>query len=473
MNKPILNTANIASWSAGRLVGENVEITSAVIDSRAATKGQLFVALVGEQTDGHSFAQQALDNGASALLVDRELALEVAQVVVDNVESALAEIAKNWLAACREYSGTTVLALTGSCGKTMCKEMLNAVMSQSGSVVATRGNLNNHLGVPLTVLRLTLQHRFLVLEMGASAIGEIAFLSDIGKPDVALVTNAGNAHLAGFGSEQGIANAKGEIYSSLTERGAAIINAESPWAAQWRETAAHTRQYSFALAGAADFTAVPGSISQALGADRCTTRFTMRTPVGEVEIVMPVAGVHNVANALAVAAAAMAAGADLENIRVGLAQNVAVTGRLTVQKIIDGPLRGLHVVDDAYNANPASVMAAIDWLSEVSDHNVLVLGEMAELGPTAHQLHFDIGHYAAEKGIGVLWTLGDEGAAEIAKGYGLGANHRGQFDQLITDLVPALEGADVVLVKGSLSKGTRRVVEALMGIEGTKGIKGI
>lgn len=348
--------------------------------------------------------------------------------------------------------------------------MLSAVMSQTGSVVATRGNLNNHLGVPLTILRFTPQHRFLVLEMGANAIGEIAFLAEIGKPDVALITNAGNAHLGGFGSEQGIANAKGEIYSSLSAQGAAVINAESPWASQWRETAAHTHQYSFGLTGAADFTVVPGSISQALGADRCTTRFTMRTPIGEVDIVMPVAGVHNVANALAVSAAAMAAGADLDDIRAGLAQNVGVTGRMTIQKITDGRLRGLHVVDDAYNANPGSVMAAIDWLAEVSDHNVLVLGEMAELGPTAKQLHFDIGRYAAEQGINVLWTLGDEDAAEMAKGYGPDANHRNQFDQLITDLVPALEGADVVLVKGSLSKGTRRVVEALMGIEGIKGI---
>lgn len=470
MSAPILNAANIAEWSAGRLVGENVEITSAVIDSRAATEGQLFVALKGENTDGHNFAEQALSNGASALLVDHELPLQIPQIVVDNVETALAEIAKQWLATCRAFSGATVLALTGSCGKTMSKEMLNAVMSQSGSVVATRGNLNNHLGVPLTVLRLTPEHRFIVLEMGANAIGEIAFLADIGKPDVALITNAGNAHLGGFGSEQGIANAKGEIYSSLSNQGAAIINAESPWASQWRETAAHTRQYQFALNEAADFSVVPGSISQALGADRCTTRFTMRTPMGEVDVVMPVAGIHNVANALAVSAAAMAAGADLEDIRAGLAQNVAVTGRMTIQKIIDGRLRGLHVVDDAYNANPASVMAAIDWLSEVSDHNVLVLGEMAELGPTAKQLHFDIGRYAAEKGINVLWTLGDDDALEMAKGYGPGANHRNQFDQLITDLVPALEGVDVVLVKGSLSKGTRRVVEALMGIEGIRGI---
>lgn len=466
MSVPLLNTANIASWSAGRLVGENVAITSAVIDSRAASKGQLFVALKGENTDGHNFAEQALNNGASALLVERALPLAIPQVVVANVETALAEIAKQWLAACREFSGATVLALTGSCGKTMSKEMLNAVMSQSGSVIATRGNLNNHLGVPLTILRFTPQHRFLVLEMGANAMGEIAFLADIGKPDVALITNAGNAHLGGFGSEQGIADAKGEIYSSLSEKGAAIINAESPWAGQWRETAAHTHQYSFALNGKADFSVEPGSISQALGADRCTTRFTMRTPIGEVDVVMPLAGVHNIANALAVSAAAMAAGADLDDIRAGLAQNVAVTGRMTIQKITEGRLRGLHVVDDAYNANPASVMAAIDWLSEVSDHNVLVLGEMAELGPTAAQLHFDIGRYAADKGINVLWTLGDEDAAEMAKGYGPDANHRNQFDLLIADLVPALEGADVVLVKGSLSKGTRKVVGALMGIEG-------
>ena len=284
--------------------------------------------------------------------------------------------------------------------------------------------------------------------------------------DVALITNAGNAHLGGFGSEQGIANAKGEIYASLTEKGAAIINAESPWADQWKETASHTHQYTFAVHGAADFSVTPGSITQTLGADRCTTRFTMRTPIGEADVVMPVAGVHNVANALAVAAAAMAAGADLDDICAGLAQNVGVTGRMTIQKVTDGRLRGLHVVDDAYNANPGSVKAAIDWLADVSDHNVLVLGEMAELGPTSNSLHFDIGRYAAEKGVNVLWTLGDDDAAEMAKGYGPDANYRNQFDQLIADLVPELEEADVVLVKGSLSKGTRRVVEALMGIEG-------
>lgn len=466
MSAPTLNTKNIAHWSSGRLVGKNVEVSSAVIDSRAVSEGQLFVALKGENADGHHFADKAVANGASALLVERQMPLNVPQVIVNNVETALAEIAKQWLAACRQSCDATVLALTGSCGKTMSKEMLNAVLSQFGSVVATQGNLNNHLGVPLTILRFTPSHRFLVLEMGANAIGEIAFLADVGKPDIALITNAGNAHLGGFGSEQGIANAKGEIYSRLTEHDTAIINADSPWASQWRETAAVAQQYSFSLTAAADFSVAPGSINQSLADGQCTTRFTMRTPKGEADIVMPVAGVHNVANALAVAAAANAAGAGLKDIQAGLAQQMTVTGRLTIEKINDGRLCGLQVVDDAYNANPGSVMAAIDWLAELSERTVLVLGEMAELGPTSPQLHFDIGRYATQKGIHALWVLGDEDASEMAKGYGPNAHYRNQFDQLIADLVPALEKADVVLVKGSLSKGTRRVVEALMEIKG-------
>ena len=371
----MMRLSEIATLFNAPMRGADVVFTSVGIDSRTIQPGQLFVAIAGENFDGHDFVQQALQQGAVAALVEKPSPAQPS-VQVANTRLALGQMAQHWLS----HFQVPIVALTGSNGKTTVKEMLAAILvahtGDTEQVLATQGNLNNDLGMPLTALRLRNQHRFAVLEMGMNHPGEIHYMSDLAKPDVALVNNVGSAHIGLLGSLQAIANAKGEIFDGLKQAGKAVINADDAFAQQWlKQTQSHT-QITFALHQPADVTADyelhnTGSLMQ------------LFTPVGQIEFSIQVPGLHNVANALAAASLALALDIPLSAIAQGLSQFNGVAGRLR-------HLPGIHhtsLIDDTYNANPSSMKAAIDVLAKQTGRRLMVMGDMAELGDMAVQLH--------------------------------------------------------------------------------------
>jgi UDP-N-acetylmuramoyl-tripeptide--D-alanyl-D-alanine ligase len=440
-----LSLSAVAALAGGTLRGEDRPFQGLAIDSRRVVDGNLFVALTGEHTDGHRFLEAAREAGAAGALVARPVDDPLPQVVVADPRRAMGEAAAAW----RRRFDLPVVAVTGSNGKTTVKEMLSAVLSESGQVLATEGNLNNDLGVPLTLSRLEGHHDFAVIEMGANHAGEIAGLCRLAAPRVGIITQCAPAHLEGFGSVEGVARAKGEIYQGLDPEGFAVINADDPYAEFWQGLAAGRAQIRFGLERAADVTATWQG--HAAGS---TLRVT--TPVGVVGVELPLPGRHNVMNALAVTAVVVVLGLPLETVAAGLAAVAPVSGRL---RHLPGR-RGARVVDDAYNANPGSVRAAVDYLKGLDGERWLVLGDMAELGDEAEAMHAGVGRHAKEAGIERLFTCGELSAA-AARVFGPRAVHYPDRERLIPDLQDALHGEVVVLVKGSRSAGMEAVVAAL------------
>ena len=343
----------------------------------------------------------------------------------------------------RRFHGP-VVAITGSSGKTTVKEMVAAILGECGSVLATKGNLNNHIGVPLTLLSLTAKHRFAVIEMGASGPSEISYLCSLAKPDVVLVNNVLPAHVSGFGSLEGIASAKGEIYSGVCSEGTAVINLDESWAPQWRAaTLARVVSYSL-VSESADFYA-KAMVPDPQG---CFS-FVLVTPVGEAAVQLAVSGRHNVANALA-------AGADLGAVATGLNKVRAVPGRLHRQMLATGGT----LIDDTYNANPGSVKAAVDTLMSISGKQILVLGDMGELGDNEASLHGEVGRYAAEKGVSHLLAVGPLSINTVRE-FGKGAEHLDSKEQLLERLNSLLDKDAVVLVKGSRFMAMDTVVKMI------------
>ena len=418
-------------------------VNSVSIDSRTVEADQLFIAIKGERFDAHDFVTD-LAGKAGAALVDRVIDCELPQIVVPDTRVALSKFAAAW----RQRFDLPLVALTGSNGKTTVKEMLSAVLAVKGSVLATIGNLNNDLGVPLTLLRLRESHEYAVIEMGANHFGEIAFLTNIGKPDVAILNNAGASHLEGFGSVEGVSRAKAEIFQGLDDTGIAIINADDDYADYWQGCVADKRVISFGMDNAAmvQGTALP------------TGMLVLLHDGESVEIDLALLGRHNQRNALAAASAAIAVGASLSDIKQGLESLKPVKGRLT-------PLKGLNnirLIDDTYNANPSSMKAAIDVLADFSaDTQVLVLGDMGELGEDVVSLHAGLGTYAKEKGIHKLFCLGTHSVA-AAESFGDDAAHFTDLEPLLDAFKPIInDQATTVLVKGSRSMRMERVEEAL------------
>jgi UDP-N-acetylmuramoyl-tripeptide--D-alanyl-D-alanine ligase len=451
---PFIDTLErFAHACQGRLIGADRGFREAVIDTRKLVAGDLFVALRGERLDGHDFLVAAAAAGAAGALVQRSSALALPQIVVAEVEAALSAAA----VAARARFTAALIGVAGSNGKTTAKEMIAAILSQRGECLATRGNLNNHLGVPLTLLRLGAAHTSAVIEMGANRAGEVAQLSALARPSIGLITNAGAEHLEGFGSLEGAARAEGELVASLPAHGTAVINADDTFAPLWRESTA-AQVCSFGLERAADFTAEGLRLS--VDERGFATRFRLRAPRGSIEVALELAGRHNVLNALGAAAAASAAGASLEHIAAGLGSMRAVSGRLQFRRAH----AGAWLIDDSYNANPSSVRAALEVLAALPGRRWLVLGDMAELGEQAAASHREIGELARTLGVERLYTFGAL-AALAAERFGPGAECHRDALELARSLERALTEDVRVLVKGSRVNRLERIVTPLVPAE--------
>ncbi len=442
-----LSAASLAMH--GSLIGDDSAFDCVGTDSRAVRPGQLFVALKGEHFDGHDYAKQALEQGAAAVVLEKNTANLSPAIVVEDSYLALGQLAAHW----RAKFAIPVVAITGSNGKTTVKEMLSAILAVKAggmaSIHATVGNLNNHIGLPLTMLKLRDSHQFAVLEMGMNHLGEIAYLSDLAKPTLALINNAGTAHIGELGSRDKIAQAKGEIFAGLATNGVALINADDDYAAYWRALNAGKRIVSFGLDQAAD---VQASYQEKDGG----YAVRLRIPAGEVAFALPVMGIHNVRNALAASAAAYALGVSNADIATGLAGFSAVKGRLQNKMAI----HGARLIDDTYNANPDSMKAAIDVLANQTGEKILVLGDMGELGTDAARMHREVGEYAKAKGLKQLYCLG-ELSLEMVQGFGVGARHFDDAAALAEVIKPQLSAQVTVLVKGSRFMKMERVVDLL------------
>ncbi len=434
-----------------RAVNGDCRFDGVSTDSRAIQPGQLFVALTGPRFDGHEYLEQVAAKGAVGALVEREVPdVALPQLVVLDTRKALAQLgAMNRNA----FVDRPVAAITGSSGKTTVKEMLASILRTRGPVLATRGNLNNELGVPLTLLELAPEYTSAVIELGASRVGEIAFTVSLAKPHVAVLTNAGTAHVGEFGGPDRIVEAKGEIIEGLDANGVAVLNRDDKAFDIWRARAGSRKVLSFALRDtSADLHA--SDISRDV---RGCASFTLHSPLGSAPVQLNLLGTHNVANALAAAAAAYALGVSLDGIAAGLNNVQPVKGRAVAQITASG----LRVIDDTYNANPGSVNAAVDILTSFPGRKVLVLGDIGELGDWAEQGHRDVGAYARDK-VDALYAVGPL-MTHAVEAFGEHAHHFATQAELITALASEQEQNTTLLIKGSRSAAMENIVAALCG----------
>jgi len=435
--------------------GPDSAILGVSIDSRSTCAGDLFVAINGDNFDGHDYLSQAERAGAVAALVSEQRATNLPVLKVDDTQKALGLLgAYNR----RAFAGTLV-AITGSVGKTTVKNMVRAVLSQKGATLATQGNFNNEIGVPLTLLNLAPEHQFAVVEMGAARTGDISLLAELGRPSVAVLLNAMAAHLEGFGTVEDVARAKGEIFDGLEAGDVAIINADQAWAKQWRGRAGAAKILDFGLSNPAAITA---KAIETRGLEGVS--FTASTPLGDFAVSLQLPGRHNVMNALAAIAVAVACGLSIVEIQQGLASVAAVAGRLSVVKA-DG---GANVVDDCYNANPGSVKAAIDILAQCEGRRTLVLGAMKELGPDSEELHIEVARYARAAGIEQLWGVGEELRAAVQV-FASGGRFFPDRQAASAAATGAFTEGDTVLLKGSRSAGMELVLTALVSEKSDSG----
>jgi UDP-N-acetylmuramoyl-tripeptide--D-alanyl-D-alanine ligase len=444
--------SEVASWTEARLEGADAVLQSIAIDTRRPMSGALFVALRGENFDAHDFVAQAEAQGAAALLVSRPVASALPQLHCDDTQIALGRLAAG-MAATR---ATRVIGLTGSNGKTTVKTLVHAILARVAPTYANPGNRNNEVGLPLALIEQAEDAAYGIYEMGAGQPGDIAYLAAIARPSIALVNNVAAAHLERMGSLLGVAETKGAIYAALPADGIAVIAADDAFAPMFEQMAGGRRTLRFGLEGSADVRAL---VPQ-LGAD--ASSFRLQTPQGEIDIRLPLAGRHNLANALAAATLALAAGASLDAIAAGLESAEHVPGRQTPHRVRNGAL----LIDDSYNANPGSVRAALATMTLGDGEAWLVLGDMRELGPGERHLHAEIGDAAREAGIRRLYTVGVLSEA-ASRAFGPGARHYESQEALIAALQNELLGpvdAGVVrcLVKGSRGSRMDRIVSALL-----------
>jgi len=449
----MINLEQAAKVLNATLVGENVLFTSVGTDSRQIKAGQLFVALKGEKFDGHAYAEQALKEGAAAIMVQADCvaqdSLSTALVVADTYQ-ALGQLASYW----RDQLDCPVIGVTGSNGKTTVKEMLASVLKANCQhdepVLATVGNLNNHIGVPLTLFNMTANHAYAVVEMGMNHSGEIRYLTRIAKPNVVVINNAGSAHLGELGSYEAIAQAKGEIIEGVAEAGTVVLNADDRFYPMWKSLAGNKKIITFGVNQASDVTA-----SYQLNASNSDMQ--IKTPLGEVSVCLPSPGLHNVMNALAATACAVAVNVSLDAIKQGLAGFVGAKGRLQYHVGCNGAV----VIDDTYNANPSSMKAAVDVLKQHHGKTMLVLGDMGELGDDEKAMHAEVGLYAKAAGIHHLYTLGNL-SQEITRAFGEGATHFIELSALIATIKQLVQADTMILVKGSRFMAMERVVQQLI-----------
>jgi len=436
----------VAMWTHGSLHGVAAQVRGAGADTRALQPGMLFVALAGERVDGHDYLAQAMAAGAAGALVTRRMDAALAQVQVGDTLRALGDLAS----ATRARSTAEVIGITGSSGKTTVKNLCAAIFAGIGPTHATQGNQNNEIGLPLGLLNMREDTRYAVLEMGAGKPGDIAYLAAIARPRVALVNNVAPAHLERLGSLEGVAETKGAIYAALPGDGTAVINADDAFAGYFSAQAGARRVLRFGSTTAADVHATQ------VHSDLNGSRFVLHTPAGTAPVELSLVGAHNVHNALAAAALAHALGVAPAQIALGLARVGAQGGRLA-RCVMQG---GWVLLDDTYNANPASVAAAIDTLALAPGETWLVLGDLAELGPDAQALHAELGRKARAAGITRLWTVGHLSAAASAA-FGVAANHFEDQAALAAALRSAMHAGVTCLVKGSRASAMERVIAQL------------
>lgn len=442
-----LSLNELAERCSARKLEQDISFVSVSTDSRKIQKGDLFVAIRGDRFDGHDFIAAVADSGACAAIVEKKQSGEFPQLVVDNSVAALGELG----ALNRDHFTGKLIAITGSSGKTTVKEMLASILATQGKVLATRGNLNNHLGVPLTLLQIGSEHQFAVIEMGASAVGEIAYLARLARPDVSVVNNVGTAHVGSFGGVTNIAKGKGEIYQYLPEQGIAVINLDDVYSDEWIKQNHDHARLTFSVGKAADVMATDIQENRLQQYSFC-----LNHQQEKISISLSLLGKHNVANALAAATCARAVGVDLPAIKRGLETVQAVTGRMQIK----AGVAGACVIDDTYNANPASVRAAIDALAGMAGKKILVLGSMAELGELSVSLHAEIGAYAKQQGIDALLATGDA-TRDCVKGFGEAAQWFTDKTSLVQACIDAATNETIFLVKGSRSSTMENVVEKL------------
>jgi UDP-N-acetylmuramoyl-tripeptide--D-alanyl-D-alanine ligase len=449
----MLMLSEIAKAVGGQLLGSDVLCESVGSDSRYIAKNQLFVAIKGERFDGNAYAAEAIKQGAAAALVSDIKTPASPAVLVADTRLALGQLAQYW----RATLPLPLVAVTGSNGKTTVKEMLAAILhitllntSASRSVLATQGNLNNDIGMPMTLLKLRKQHAYAVIEMGMSHEGEIRYLTNIAKPNVAVVNNAGIAHIGEVGSREGIARAKGEIFEGLANDGTAVINADDAFADYWKSLNANRKIITFALNAKA---AVTAAYEEVAG----ISKVALTTPAGSVDFKLHILGKHNISNALAASACAHALGIPNVYIAQGLESFAAVKGRLQRK----AGFNGASLIDDTYNANPDSMKAAIDVLASQQGKQIFVMGDMAELGLDAAQMHADIGLYAKQKGIPQLLTFG-ELSQQASQVFGANAQHFISLEALVLCLKKSMQANTTVLVKGSRFMQMERVVDGIV-----------
>jgi UDP-N-acetylmuramoyl-tripeptide--D-alanyl-D-alanine ligase len=438
--------AMAAGFAGGRLQGSDRRFAGVSTDTRSLRDGELFVALSGPNFDGGDYLAEAARRGAAGAMVAAPRDEPLSQITVDDTRLALGRLGAGW----RRQQSAVVVGITGSNGKTTLKELTAACLKQVAPTLATEGNLNNDIGMPLMMTRIDDSHRYAVLEMGANHAGEIAYLCSLAEPDVVAITNAGAAHLEGFGSVEGVARAKGEILQSSVRPGVAVLNADDPWFDYWRGLVGDIECISFGLGENAAVRA-----SQVVANSGGST-FRLDLPDGAIDVRLSLPGRHNVRNACAAAAIAAALGIAPAQIQGGLETVRPVQGRL---QPLPGP-RGAMLYNDSYNANPLSVVAAAEFLASLEGIGVLVLGDMGELGDDAALLHREVGEAALKAGVDRLFAIG-EFSRHTVKAFGVGAQWFAGLEELVTALDRSLAPGTNVLVKGSRFMRMERVLDAL------------
>ena len=438
--------SSIAQYLGSSGASRNISITGMALDSRKVVDGDLFVAIEGAQRDGHEFIETARDNGAAAALVSRNIATDMPVLQVENTVAASAEIGRF---ARQRFTGT-VVGITGSVGKTTAKTLLSAVLSRAGTTIATIGNENNELGVPLTLSRLFQQPEYAVIEMGAAQLGDIRYLKSLAQPDLVVLLNALDAHVGRFGGIDAIAEAKGEILDELSADQVAVINADQAWTEAWCERALPARIVTFGMSEHANVRAMEIEDEGVRGSRISVDSFGRRF---EVSICVP--GRAGVMNALATIAAATALGVSLDLVVAGLETADVVPGRGELKQLDNGA----NLIDDSYNASPASVMASIDVLAKAPSPRIAVLGDMLELGDQSQRFHSEVGKATDLASIDQVIAVGPaaKGIADARQGASI---HVDSVDHLIIDL-PEFPANSTILIKGSRSVGLDRLVTAL------------
>jgi UDP-N-acetylmuramoyl-tripeptide--D-alanyl-D-alanine ligase len=448
----VFRLSEAASALGAEQIGPDALITGVSTDTRTVRSGDAFVALKGARFDGHRFVPDAIAAGAAGALVSDRTSVPsgAAGLVVSDTRLALGRLASWW----RDRFPLDVIAVTGSNGKTTVKEMLAAALrahAGESAVLATQGNLNNDIGVPLTLFRLRREHRYAVIEMGMNHPGEIGYLSRLTRPTAALINNAGTAHIGEVGSVEGIARAKGEIFEGLNPKGIAVINGDDAFADYWRGLVRGRRVIDFGLDKRV-------KVRARYELSEGGSLVTISTPDREFIVRLAVPGVHNVKNALAAASASWALDVPIESIAAGLSAYTGTRGRLQQRRLAGGAL----LIDDTYNANPESMKAALSVLSGFAGRRIFVMGDMGELGDAASAMHAEIGVFARRAGIDAFYALGEASAA-AARAFGEGARHFESVDALVAALQPCVDAHTVVLVKGSRFMRMERVADALAG----------